>query len=128
MVCGSVLLLAPHSSLILGPTTKVRLLCMLSHYVRRIIMQRGWCFSLELDTWAKISAEDSLVAGPELWHTALELMGGQFADLSTALKTTYTGYRSDVMGHDKKSSETAPEQTSSSSDPPPETDKQEDQK
>ena len=56
------------------------------------------------------------VAGSALWHATLELMGGQFADLSTALKTTYTGYRPDVMGHGKKQDAGAPEQSSQPTD------------
>ena len=51
------------------------------------------------------------VAGSALWHATLELMGGQFADLSTALKTTYTGYRPDVMGHGKTQDAGAPDQS-----------------
>lgn len=39
-------------------------------------------------------------AGQGLWHTTMELMGGEHAELAAAIRDTAT-YRPDVMGHGK---------------------------
>ncbi|KAK9800792.1 hypothetical protein WJX73_004420 [Symbiochloris irregularis] len=49
---------------------------------------------------ALISQPHSGLAGQGLWHEALDLMGGEYRELSTALKQT-ASYRPDVMGHGK---------------------------
>lgn len=77
-------------------------------------------------------------AGDALWHSTLQLvgnwllraaaayallgrpepscvlqMGGQYADLSAALKTQYSGYRPDIMGKEPEASSGSPPQDGS---------------
>ena len=113
---------------LLGPPAKrCRCCCCCSpHYTLKLGIV--WHSVLELDSlWHSVSepctdcgicagghSPRGAAAGAAIWHTTLDLMGGEFADMSAALRTSYTGYRPDIMGHDKGSKD----QPSPSADTP----------